>query len=164
MTDKQAPASRRPIQGVTAVVAAAFLLVGVLGFIPGITTHYGELTFAGPHSGARLFGVFGVSALHNIVHLLFGIVGLAATRRSGSARAFLMIGGLVYLLLWVYGAATDDHSQADFVPLDHADDWLHFGLGAGMIVLGVLLTALERARGQYPPTRRHVGNPQDSHG
>ncbi|WP_416332936.1 DUF4383 domain-containing protein [Amycolatopsis echigonensis] len=44
----------------------------------------------------------------------------------------------------------DKHSAANFVPLDHADDWLHLGLGIGLIVLGVTGTAGERARGQYP--------------
>lgn len=73
-----------------------------------------------------------------------------------------MIGGLVYLVLWIYGATTADQSAANFVPLDHADDWLHLGLGAGMIVLGLACTVVERARAQCPPTRRYVGNPKQT--
>jgi len=52
---------------------SVFLLVGLLGFVPGITTHYGDLGAAGHQSTAKLLDSFQVSVLHNIVHLLFGI-------------------------------------------------------------------------------------------
>ncbi|NIH87456.1 DUF4383 domain-containing protein [Amycolatopsis granulosa] len=137
---------RRPVQIAAAVVAVVFLLVGILGFIPGITSHYGELSFAGHHSGAMLLGVFAVSVLHNIVHLLYGVVGLVLSRSPGPARAYLVLGGFVYLLLWIYGLAIDQDSGANFVPLNNADNWLHLALGVGMIALGWALTAVERAR------------------
>jgi hypothetical protein len=131
-------ASRTPVQLAAAVVGAVFLLVGVLGFVPGITTNYDELAFAGHESGALLLGVFMVSVLHNVVHLLFGVAGLALSRTWDGARSFLIGGGVVYLVLWIYGLLTDDASAANFVPLNTADDWLHFVLGLGMIALGVL--------------------------
>ncbi|GAB3886930.1 hypothetical protein GCM10029964_052030 [Kibdelosporangium lantanae] len=68
------------------MVAVVFLLVGVAGFIPGLTTGYDQIGFAGHDSMAMLLGVFMVSILHNIVHLLFGVVGLASARTPGSAR------------------------------------------------------------------------------
>jgi hypothetical protein len=40
--------------------------------------------------------------------------------------------------LWLYGLVTHDTSTANFVPVNTADDWLHFVLGLGMIALGVL--------------------------
>src|SRR6266540_2863836 len=49
---------RRAIQTVTTLFGALFLGVGILGFIPGITTHYGDLDFAGHDSGAELLGLF----------------------------------------------------------------------------------------------------------
>jgi hypothetical protein len=131
------------------VVGAAFLLVGVLGFVPGITTHYDELSFAG-HSGALLLGLFAVSVLHNLVHLVFGVAGLLAARSRQFARAFLVVGGGLYVFLWVYGSAIDEHTRANFLPVNTADNWLHLGLGAGMIVLGVATTAVERARSDSP--------------
>ena len=70
-----------------AVVGTVFLLVGVLGFIPGITTDYDTMKFAGHESGALLIGVFQVSILHNIVHILFGVAGLAMSRTASAARA-----------------------------------------------------------------------------
>jgi Domain of unknown function (DUF4383) len=122
------------------LVGAVFLIVGVLGFIPGITSHYGQLEFAGHTSDAKLLGLFEVSILHNIVHILFGLAGLAAGRSTSlSAQRFLIGGGVVYLLLWVYGLAVGKEDKANFVPVNTADNWLHLALGAGMIVLGVTL-------------------------
>ncbi|MEU4247117.1 DUF4383 domain-containing protein [Amycolatopsis sp. NPDC026612] len=132
------------------VFGVAFLLVGVLGFVPGITVDYGALRFAGHESGAQLFGVFTVSVLHNLVHLLFGVLGVLAARGNGGSRAFLMLGGGVYVLLWVFGLAMDRDSAANFLPLDNADDWLHLALGLAMIAAGIATTAADRARGQYP--------------
>jgi hypothetical protein len=144
---------QRPVQRFALLTGIVFLLVGVLGFIPGITTGYDGFHFAGPHSEAMLFGVFGVSVLHNIVHLLFGVAGVATSRHRGAARIFLMVGGGVYLLLWIYGVAIDHQSTANFVPFNNADNWLHLGLGLGMIALGVVSTAIERSRRQYPEPR-----------
>ncbi|MEZ5153684.1 DUF4383 domain-containing protein [Rhodococcus zopfii] len=131
--------TRTPVQTAALVVGALFLLVGVLGFIPGITTDYDTMTFAGHHSEAMLLGVFNVSILHNIVHLLFGVAGLAMARSVSSARAFLVGGGVIYAVLWVYGLVIDMDSSANFVPVNTADNWLHFALAVAMIAAGVLL-------------------------
>jgi hypothetical protein len=133
------------------VVAATFLLVGVAGFIPGITTDYDELQFAGHHSGALLLGIFQVSVLHNIVHLLFGVVGLALARTWKTARTYLIGGGAVYAVLWLYGLLVDHDHQANFVPLNNADDWLHLVLAVGMIGLGLALSSERRGVGSDHP-------------
>jgi hypothetical protein len=125
---------RTPIQSLAALVGVVFLLVGILGFVPGITTHYGDLSFAGHDSGAKLLGIFQVSILHNIVHLLFGVVGLVLAKTADGARTYFLGGGAVYLLLWVVGLA----GGADWIPANTADNWLHFGLGIGMILLGLV--------------------------
>ena len=131
-------APRSPVRTAALAVSVVFLLVGVLGFIPGITTDYGSMAFAGHHSDAHLLGVFQVSVLHNIVHLLFGAVGLAMARTAANARLYLIGGGAVYLVLWLYGLVVGQETAANFVPVNTADDWLHFVLGLGMIALGVL--------------------------
>lgn len=131
--------TKTPVQLAALVVGAVFLLVGVLGFIPGATTNYDTMTFAGHHSEAKLLGLFQVSILHNIVHLLFGVAGLALARAFNSARLFLIGGGVIYAVLWIYGLVIDKSSSANFVPLNTADDWLHFGLAVGMIALGLIL-------------------------
>ncbi|MCQ3965768.1 DUF4383 domain-containing protein, partial [Klebsiella pneumoniae] len=94
--------------------------------------------------------LFDVSVLHNIVHLLFGVAGLALARTWSGARGFLIGGGVIYLVLTVYGWLVDRHDQANFVPLDVADNWLHLVLGVGMIALGLLL-----GRDRDTTTARH---------
>jgi hypothetical protein len=117
-----------------------FLLIGVMGFIPGVTTNYSDMQFAGHESEAKLLGVFQVSILHNIVHLLFGVAGLALARTASGARLYLIGGGAVYAVLWLYGLVIDHGSAANFVPLNTADNWLHLGLAIGMIALGLLVS------------------------
>ena len=135
------------VQAASALVGAVFLLVGVLGFVPGITTNYDSLQGAGHESHAELLGLFQVSVLHNVVHLLFGVAGMALARTASTARAFLVGGGAIYLVLWLYGLVVDKESQANFVPLNSADDWLHLVLGLGMVVLGVVLGKRTRSAG-----------------
>lgn len=123
------------------VVGAAFLLIGLLGFVPGITTGIYPIELYGYESDAKLLGIFEVSVLHNIVHLLFGVAGLAMAKRADTARTYLIGGGIIYLVLWLYGLlVADDRSAANFVPLNNADNWLHLVLGVGMLALGVLLS------------------------
>ena len=131
---------RTRVQQAALAVGAVFLLVGLLGFIPGVTTAYDTMEFAEHHSEAKLLGLFQVSILHNIVHLLFGLAGIAMARAASTARTFLIGGGVVYLVLWIYGLIIDHDSAANFVPVNTADNWLHFVLGVGMVALGVLLT------------------------
>jgi Domain of unknown function (DUF4383) len=134
-----------PAQLLAALFGATFVLVGILGFIPGITSHlYGGLDFAGHSSQAKLFHVFQVSWLHNIVHLAFGLTGLVLARTWETARLFLIGGGFVYLILWFYGLLIGMSTSANFVPFNTADNWLHFVLGAAMIVSGFATT-----RGQH---------------
>jgi hypothetical protein len=127
-------------------VGGVFLAVGILGFVPGITQNLGDISFAGHDSEAQLLGLFQVSVLHNLVHLLFGVLGLVAARRRDLARTYLLAGGVVYLVLAVYGFATENESDANFVPVDQADDWLHVALGLGMIGLGLVAAKVERDR------------------
>src|SRR4051812_33299161 len=99
------------VQQFALAVGLLFLIVGILGFIPGITTHYGTMKFAGHDSMAKLLGLFQVSILHNIVHLLFGVAGLITARTIVSARGFLIGGGIIYLILWIYGLAVSQESR-----------------------------------------------------
>jgi hypothetical protein len=132
--------ARTNVQKASMVVGAVFLLVGVLGFVPGITGNYDQLGFAGHHSEAMLLGLFQVSALHNIVHLLFGAAGIALARTATGARSFLLYGGVIYLVLFVYGLVIPQDSAGNFVPLNGFDNILHLILGVGMIALAVILT------------------------
>ena len=106
---------------------AAFVLVGVLGFVPGVTTHYGALRFAGHGSHAELFGVFRVSILLNVVHVLVGAIGIVTARMTPSA--------LASLALWLLGVL----AAGAWLSLDAADNWLHFVLAIVLLGLGSLV-------------------------
>ena len=73
-----------------------------------------------------------------------------AGRFNLPSRAAFLIGGLAYLGLWVYGLVIDHDSSINFVPVNNADNWLHFGLGLGMVLLGLTLA------GQHDPTKRRA--------
>ena len=109
-------------------------------FAPITTNLYDGLEFAGDDGNAELLGIFKVSVLHNIVHGLFGIAGLALAATPGGARTYLVGGGAIYIALWLLGIL----GGADWIPSNTADDWLHLVLGVGMVGLGVALTR-ERA-------------------
>jgi Domain of unknown function (DUF4383) len=118
-------------------VGLVFLVVGIAGFIPGLTS--GDLHTAGHDSMAMLLGVFMVSVLHNLVHVLFGIAGLAAARTWAASRMYFIAGGAIYLVLSLYGLVVDQNSGANFVPVNGADNWLHLGLGVLMVAVGLVL-------------------------
>jgi Domain of unknown function (DUF4383) len=109
----------------------AFAALGILGFVPGVTAHYGELHLA--HSSqAQLFGVFRVSILLNLIHLLVGAIGIVVVART-STIAFAS------LALWLVGAAA-----GAWLSLDLADNWLHLVLGVALLGLGSATRATRR--------------------
>ena len=143
---------RSPIQSAALLVGVVFLLVGILGFIPGITSNYDELKFAGHNSDAQLLGIFDTSILHNIVHLLFGVAGIAMSRTWDGARTFLIGGGLIYLVLFIYGAIFHGEKGSNWIPVNWADNILHLALAAGMVLAGLVL-------GREVVTRRDTAAP-----
>jgi hypothetical protein len=143
-TDDPYAGRDRPARLLAAAVAATFLVVGVLGFVPGVTTDHDQLSFAEHHSEAQLLGVFQVSVLHNVVHLLFGVAGLVLARTAAGATTYLVGGGLVYAVLFVYGVSIDQDSAANVVPVNTADNYLHLGLALGMVALGLVGRTLWR--------------------
>jgi hypothetical protein len=135
MVDTPAMGERTTLQTVALLVGVVFLIVGILGFIPGITSD-APGKFTGEDSEAELLGLFRVSILHNIVHLLFGIAGIALARTWDGARMFLIGGGAIYIGLWLLGLI----GGLDWLPADDADHWLHLGLGAAMVAAGYVLS------------------------
>jgi uncharacterized protein DUF4383 len=125
------------VQMLATLFSVVFVLVGIIGFIPGLTTNlYDGLELAGDDGDAEILGLFHTSILHNLVHLLFGLVGLALARTWSGARTFLIGGGIIYIALWLLGIV----GAADWIPSNTADDWLHFVLGVTMIGLGFVTT------------------------
>lgn len=125
------------VQGAAVIVGVVLILIGALGFIPGLTHDYDQLAWADHRSGASLFGMIAVSGLGNVVNLVLGILGLAMARTYAAARAYFLGAALVYFALCAYGFAVAD-----------AFGWMWFGLGLVMVILGLTLA------GQHDPTKR----------
>ena len=147
------PDGKTLAQKLAFLFGAVFLLVGILGFIPGITVNYDQLKFAGEESDAELLGLFQVSILHNIAHMLFG-VGILAAKRHRSAVQYLLAAGLLYVVLFVYGLIASEKGGENFLPTNNGDDVLHALLGAA------LLGAWAAARGADDPDRVETSRPR----
>lgn len=133
---------RTPVQDVARLAGIVFLVTGVAGFVPGLTTNlYDGLEFAGSDGTSELLGTFAVSVLHNIVHGLFGLAGLALAATPNGARAYLLGGGAIYLALFLLGLV----GGGDWLPMDRADDWLHLAFGAGMVAAAIVATRRSQA-------------------
>jgi len=108
------------------VLGLIFALIGIAGFIPGLLAppdRPGELMFDGGHG--LLFGLFPVNWLHNLVHLAFGVWGLAASRGWGSSRAYARSVAIIYGVLTVMGFIPGLHTTFGLVPLYGNAIWLH---------------------------------------
>lgn len=122
-----------------------FLMIGFAGFVPAMTWNLHTIEM-GYGSEAMVLGIFQVSVLHNIIHLLFGAVGIAQSRFSYSARRYLRIAGGLAAVLWIFGLLVDPSSMANFLPLNMVDTWAYFVLAIVMIGLSFLSGDVGRSR------------------
>jgi len=119
-----------------------FVLVGILGFVPGVTRNH------------MLLGVFHVNALHNIVHLLSGAVALAAAASSVNAsRTFFRLFGVVYGLVAVLGFVAGDRPVLGMLANNAADTWLHVAIAAVSLLLGFAVKEAPHPVGPVGPAR-----------
>jgi hypothetical protein len=138
---RRAVIPRRALSGPVAVGAGGLLVaVGVLGFVPGITSHAGSLAFAGRGSHAELFGQFWVSVLLNLVHVASGLPAVVLARTDSGARTYLTACGVFYVALWVLGPLR----LGGWLPVNAADNWLHLLTGCALLGLGSLLASAGR--------------------
>jgi len=118
-------------QKLAAVFGVVFILVAIVGFIaPGGMA----MQPTDPATSAQALGIFPVNLLHNIVHLLFGLWGLAGSRSWGGSVSFLKSGGIIYAGLTVLGFVAPD--GFGMVPLGGNDVWLHAVLAIAMLGIG----------------------------
>lgn len=123
-------ARRGTHQWLALVIGAVFLLVGIVGFavtgFDGWTEHDHDQTLLG----------FAINPLHNVVHILIGLLGVTLWRTPSGARTFGWILVIGYGAAFVYGLLVVDNADANFLNINWADNWLHLAS-----VLGGLLVA-----------------------
>lgn len=118
------------LKKIALIFGVIFTLVGVLGFVPGITT-----TDAGGMQ--YLLGIFMVDGLHNVVHLTSGIAGLAASTSTRYAKMYLVGFGVIYALVALLGFF--DETLLGLFHVNMADNWLHLLLALGLLGGGLLV-------------------------
>ena len=94
-----------------------------LGFV---TT--GSTMDASMDTAPRLLGLFPVNVVHNIVHALFGVWGLAASRSFSGAKTYAQISGPLYLVIALLGLVAPN--GFGLMPMGGNDIWLHALIGA----------------------------------
>ena len=108
-----------------------FLIVGIGGFIPGLTsgaTPDPDLTMT--HGYGHELGMFPVNTIHNIIHLIFGLWGLAASRSLSGARGYAKAVAIIYAVLTIMGLIDGLDTTFGLVPLYGGDVILHALLAA----------------------------------
>ena len=99
------------------------------------------------HGHGLALGLLPVNTLHNVVHLLFGVLGIAASRSAlMSARAYFRLVAVSYALLVVLGLIPATQTTFGLIPIWGNDVWLHAVLAAGAAYFGFLAPAAARAR------------------
>ncbi|MBX6754104.1 DUF4383 domain-containing protein [Thermorudis peleae] len=107
------------------VIGIVFLLVGVLGFLLN-------------PSGGELLGIFAVNVVHNLIHVVVGVLGIAAAY-TGRSRLFAQGLGIVYLLVGILGlipGLAPDGMLLGLVHINMADNLLHLVVGALSALVG----------------------------
>ena len=107
------------------IYGIVFVLVGIAGFIPALVDplHPGHPPV--DPEGGLLLGLFPINALHNAVHLIFGIWGLAASRSAAGAVTYARAVAIIYAILAVFGFIPALYTLFGYVPLYQNDIWLH---------------------------------------
>ncbi len=106
------------------ILGVVFVLLGVLGFIPGLTPD------------GHVLGILAVDGIHNVVHLLSGILALVfANKGEASAKSFAKVFGIVYGLVAVLGIIAPGTVNM-IMHLNGAGNILHVFLAVVFLVIG----------------------------
>ncbi len=134
---------RTLVQKVAMAFGVGFLVATIAGFVATGMSNMDP----NPESAPRALGLFPVNVLHNIVHLLFGILGIAAARGAIlSARAYFQVVAIAYTLLTLLGLIPATQTTFGLVPIWGNDVWLHAAIAAGAAYFGFVVPATAVAR------------------
>lgn len=118
------------------VFGAVFLLIGVLGFVPGVTTD------------GHLLGIFDVSTLHNIIHILSGVAAFAlASSGEKGARTYFQVFGVIYGVVTVVGFV-QGNTVLGLIGVNMADNLLHLAITAVALYAGFGMKPTDTAASQ----------------
>lgn len=107
------------------IFGVAFVTIGILGFLPDFTR------------GGLLFGMFKVNPMHNIFHIVSGVLALlAGVKNHGAAKTWFIVFGFIYAGLAALGFWQGSGDLLGMVANNDADNWLHAGVGGLSLYFG----------------------------
>ena len=147
-----------PVRYFALVYGIVFLVVGIAGFVPGLVTMADPTAEVAVDAGfGRLFGLFPINWLHNLVHIAFGIWGLVAYRSFSGARLYARAVAVIYAILTVMGLIPVLNTTFGLIPLYGHNVWLHALLAIVAAYFGWAPVRAEAAPvGTTPTTGRRV--------
>jgi hypothetical protein len=107
------------------IFGVVFLIVGVGGFFLIDTAAAPDPDLTMRHGFGHELGMFPVNTVHNIIHIAFGLWGLAASRSLGGSVTYARGVAIIYALLTVMGLIDATNTTFGFVPIYGNDVWLH---------------------------------------
>jgi Domain of unknown function (DUF4383) len=138
------------------VLGIIFLLVGIAGFVPGLLqTPEPAADVEVTQSFGRLMGLFPVNALHNLVHIIFGIWGIAAYRSYTGARGYSKAVAIIYAVLAVMGLIPGLNTTFGLIPLYGHDIWLHAVIAIAAAYFGFVASDREVGHSTATTTTSH---------
>jgi Domain of unknown function (DUF4383) len=125
-------------------LGAIYLIVGIIGFfVTGFDDFIGNEAGTPHHVDANVLG-FMINPMHNVVHILIGVVGLVLSRTLAGARTYGWLLAAGYGAAFVYGLFAVGQ-EWDFLNLNWADNVLH--LVTALVGLGMALGPVRTAVG-----------------
>jgi hypothetical protein len=110
------------------VFGVIYVIAGIGGFIPGLTSHHADMPpIAVDSFYGRVMGLFPVNILHNLVHLAIGAWGILSSRSVSASRLFGKGLAILYGLLAILGLIPATNTMFGLVPIYGHDVWLHAG-------------------------------------
>ncbi|TMD23509.1 MAG: DUF4383 domain-containing protein [Chloroflexi bacterium] len=134
--------NRAVVQTVALVFGVIYFVVGVLGFIGPLIGTSSFITIT--QDKHTLLGIADINLLHNLVHLLVGIAGLAAASSVANSRSFCQVVGVILLILGILGVFAGN--LLGVLPLAGFDIPLHLVSGAVLAYFGFAATVSVRSR------------------
>lgn len=113
------------IRFIAVLFGIGFIFAGVAGFLPSFTPN------------GLLFGIFEVNSMHNIVHLVSGVIAIMAATSHYFSRLFFQVFGVIYSIVAILGFARG--GDLFIMHANMADNFLHLGIGVIALLLGFAL-------------------------
>ncbi|TAK72929.1 MAG: DUF4383 domain-containing protein [Gammaproteobacteria bacterium] len=110
------------VRSLAVLFGIGFIFAGVAGFLPQFTTD------------GMLFGLFATDTMHNLVHIISGVIAIMAATSFKYARLYFEVFGIIYLLVALAGFWLN--GELLMMQMNFADNLLHLAIGVVAVYVG----------------------------